>query len=253
MVTNMISGLEKHSFGYDTKKFVVFIDESLFLISNTLPVPVFLHINVVLLPVKTSNISSTFYYLLSIRIYCLASFSGILPFFNLVSASLIKSDLSENVKFGANLAALILACASSKTVLLNSNSIEQYTIFSGSFNLYDLTTLQREANRHYGMTAQQTLNAAQSLYEQKLITYPRTDSQYLTEDMEVTAGNVIRRIHEKYQLTGPFDQPEKPNVKLVLNNKKVSDHHAIIPTVELTDCDLSQLKDWEQKVLFLIY
>ena len=118
--------------------------------------------------------------------------------------------------------------------------------------LYDLTTLQREANRHYGMTAQQTLNAAQSLYEQKLITYPRTDSQYLTEDMEVTAGNVIRRIHEKYQLTGPFDQPEKPNVKLVLNNKKVSDHHAIIPTVELTDCDLSQLKDWEQKVLFLI-
>lgn len=108
--------------------------------------------------------------------------------------------------------------------------------------LYDLTTLQREANRHYGMTAQQTLNAAQSLYEQKLITYPRTDSQYLTEDMEVTAGNVIRRIHEKYQLTGPFDQPEKPNVKLVLNNKKVSDHHAIIPTVELTDCDLSQLQ-----------
>ena len=118
--------------------------------------------------------------------------------------------------------------------------------------LYDLTTLQREANRHYGMTAQQTLNAAQSLYEQKLITYPRTDSQYLTEDMEITAENVIRRIHEKYQLTGPFDQPEKPNVKLVLNNKKVSDHHAIIPTVELTDCDLSQLKDWEQKVLFLI-
>ena len=93
--------------------------------------------------------------------------------------------------------------------------------------LYDLTTLQREANRHYGMTAQQTLNAAQSLYEQKLITYPRTDSQYLTEDMEVTAGNVIRRIHEKYQLAGPFDQPEKPNIRLVLNNRKVSDHHAI--------------------------
>lgn len=118
--------------------------------------------------------------------------------------------------------------------------------------LYDLTTLQREANRHYGMTAQQTLNAAQSLYEQKLITYPRTDSQYLTEDMEITAENVIRRIHEKYQLTSPFDQPEKPNIRLVLNNRKVSDHHAIIPTVELTDYDLSQLKDWEQKVLFLI-
>ena len=71
--------------------------------------------------------------------------------------------------------------------------------------LYDLTSLQREANRIYGMTAQQTLNAAQSLYEQKLITYPRTDSQYLTSDMEETAKQVIRKIHEKYQLLGPFD------------------------------------------------
>lgn len=76
--------------------------------------------------------------------------------------------------------------------------------------LYDLTTLQREANRIYGMTAQQTLNAAQSLYEQKLITYPRTDSQYLTSDMEETAKQVIRKIHEKYQLLGPFDQPKTP-------------------------------------------
>ena len=82
--------------------------------------------------------------------------------------------------------------------------------------LYDLTTLQREANRIYGMTAQQTLNAAQSLYEQKLITYPRTDSQYLTSDMEETAKQVIRKIHEKYQLLGPFDQPKTPEVKLSL-------------------------------------
>ena len=71
--------------------------------------------------------------------------------------------------------------------------------------LYDLTTLQREeGNRIYGMTAQQTLNAAQSLYEQKVITYPRTDSQYLTSDMEETAKQVIRKIHEKYQLMGPL-------------------------------------------------
>ena len=71
-----------------------------------------------------------------------------------------------------------------------------------------MTTLQREANRIYGMTAKQTLDTAQSLYEKKLITYPRTDSQYLTEDMEQTARNVVRQIYEKYQLTGPFDQPE---------------------------------------------
>ena len=118
--------------------------------------------------------------------------------------------------------------------------------------LYDLTTLQREANRIYGMTAQQTLNAAQSLYEQKLITYPRTDSQYLTSDMEETAKQVIRKIHEKYQLMGPFDQPKTPEVKKVLNNKKVSDHHAIIPTVELAEFDFTKLREWEQKILFLI-
>lgn len=118
--------------------------------------------------------------------------------------------------------------------------------------LYDLTTLQREANRIYGMTAQQTLNAAQSLYEQKLITYPRTDSQYLTSDMEETAKQVIRKIHEKYQLLEPFDQPKTSEVKKVLNDKKVSDHHAIIPTIELAEFDFSKLREWEQKILFLI-
>ena len=118
--------------------------------------------------------------------------------------------------------------------------------------LNDLTSLQREANRIYGMTAQQTLNAAQSLYEQKLITYPRTDSQYLTSDMEETAKQVIRKIHEKYQLLGPFDQPKTPEVKKVLNDKKVSDHHAIIPTIELAEFDFSKLREWEQKILFLI-
>ena len=118
--------------------------------------------------------------------------------------------------------------------------------------LYDLTTLQREANRIYGMTAKQTLDTAQSLYEKKLITYPRTDSQYLTEDMEQTARNVVRQIYEKYQLTGPFDQTEQPNVKKVMNNSKVTDHHAIIPTMELASSHLDELKSWEEKILFLI-
>ena len=93
---------------------------------------------------------------------------------------------------------------------------------------------------------------AQSLYEKKLITYPRTDSQYLTEDMEQTARNVVRQIYEKYQLTGPFDQPEQPDVKKVMNNSKVTDHHAIIPTMELASSHLDELKSWEEKILFLI-
>ena len=102
------------------------------------------------------------------------------------------------------------------------------------------------------MTAKQTLDTAQSLYEKKLITYPRTDSQYLTEDMEQTARNVVRQIYEKYQLTGPFDQPEQPDVKKVMNNSKVTDHHAIIPTLELASSHLDELKSWEEKILFLI-
>lgn len=118
--------------------------------------------------------------------------------------------------------------------------------------LYDLTTLQRDANRRFGFTAQQTLNIAQSLYEQKLITYPRTDSQYLTEDMEATAESVIRQIHAKYQPLGPFAQPGYPDVSRVMNNKKVSDHHAIIPTMEIANVDLGNLKNEEQQILFLI-
>lgn len=118
--------------------------------------------------------------------------------------------------------------------------------------LYDLTTLQREANRIYGMTAQATLASAQNLYESKLITYPRTDSNYLTEDMGSTAQEVIHIIHEKYQLSGLSDRQEKPDLKRLMNNKKVSDHHAIIPTVELAQADLNSLQEPEKKILFLI-
>jgi DNA topoisomerase-3 len=118
--------------------------------------------------------------------------------------------------------------------------------------LYDLTSLQRDANRIYGMTAKETLDAAQALYEAKLITYPRTDSQYLTEDMEVTAGNVIRRIHEVYQVLGPFETPGSPDIRKVMDNKKVSDHHAIIPTMELDGAGVKNLKESEDRILFMV-
>lgn len=117
--------------------------------------------------------------------------------------------------------------------------------------LYDLTTLQREANRIYGMTAQQTLTAAQGLYEKKLITYPRTDSNFLTEDMEQTARQVIRMIHERYQPLGPFEKPVDPDIRRVIDNRKVTDHHAIIPTMELEHADLRDLNSQEQNILFL--
>lgn len=116
--------------------------------------------------------------------------------------------------------------------------------------LYDLTTLQREANRQYGYTAKQTLDYLQSLYEAKLATYPRTDSQYLTEDMEQTAIDMIQTVQ---QVIPEFDFGiAKPDVKRCLNNKKVSDHTAIIPTAEIANADLNALPVGEKNILFLI-
>ena len=144
---------------------------------------------------------------------------------------------------------LLHMCQENEAVILKENSTDRIV---KPPKLYDLTTLQREANRHYGLTAQQTLNAAQSLYEQKLITYPRTDSQFLTEDMEDTAANVIRIVQSKYGLDNPFSDIPKPIISQVMNNKKVSDHHAIIPTMELEKTDPHGLKADEEKVLFLV-
>ena len=95
--------------------------------------------------------------------------------------------------------------------------------------LYDLTTLQRDANRLFGFTAKQTLEYTQSLYEKKLCTYPRTDSQYLSDDMEQTAGNVIEAIFGS--ILFEENRMFNPDIKRVLNSKKVTDHHAIIPTM----------------------
>ena len=103
--------------------------------------------------------------------------------------------------------------------------------------LYDLTTLQRECNRIYGYTAQQTLDYVQSLYEKKLATYPRTDSQYLTEDMQATAASLVLWLREHM----PFGKgcAGEPDIGRVTDGSKVTDHHAIIPTVEIARMDLS--------------
>lgn len=115
--------------------------------------------------------------------------------------------------------------------------------------LYDLTTLQRDANRLFGFTAKQTLEYTQSLYEKKLVTYPRTDSRYLSEDMEGTAENVIEAIINT--LLSEDNISFTPDVSKVLNSKKVTDHHAIIPTMELVKQDLKALPESERKILSL--
>ncbi len=119
--------------------------------------------------------------------------------------------------------------------------------------LYDLTTLQREANRIYGYTAQKTLNTAQSLYEKKLITYPRTDSQFLTEDMEDTANYMIDLIGKTFEFASSFFYGKTaPNVQSVINNSKVTDHHAIIPTREIGKMDFYSLDIEERMLLMLV-
>lgn len=117
--------------------------------------------------------------------------------------------------------------------------------------LYDLTTLQRDANRIFGFTAKKTLEYTQSLYEKKLCTYPRTDSQYLSDDMEETARSVLAVV----QSTFTYLKDERPvarDFKRVMNSKKVSDHHAIIPTVQIETYHNVQLSDGELKILALI-
>ncbi len=116
--------------------------------------------------------------------------------------------------------------------------------------LYDLTTLQRDANRLFGFTAKQTLEYTQSLYEKKLATYPRTDSQFLSDDMGQTAKGVIEAVFSS--LMFEENKASSPDIKRILNSKKVTDHHAIIPTMEIGKADLAALPETERKILSLI-
>ena len=114
--------------------------------------------------------------------------------------------------------------------------------------LFDLTTLQREANRLFGFTAQRTLELAQKLYEQRLLTYPRTDSHFLPDDMGETAEEIIRGIRKKYA----FFSGGGENIARGLNSKKVSDHYAIIPTLECVRRNIRYLEEDERRLLVLV-
>ncbi len=110
--------------------------------------------------------------------------------------------------------------------------------------------MQREANRYYGFTAQQTLDLVQTLYEKKLLTYPRTDSQFITDDMEDTARQVISIVCRQLPLFSGISVT--PDIARVTDNSKVTDHHAILPTVQLEKQDVSALPQSEQKILNLV-
>ena len=114
--------------------------------------------------------------------------------------------------------------------------------------LYDLTTLQRDANRLLGFTAQQTLDYLQSLYEKKLCTYPRTDSRFLTDDLEASVPELVTVAAAICETTAP----ERVNVGQVCDSRKVSDHHAILPTASAGKADTSVLPLGEREILRLV-
>ena len=168
-------------------------------------------------------------------------------YFNVhISQDSLTADM-EKVKTEDEAKAIAAACNKKQAVV---SSLKKETKTVNPPKLYDLTTLQREANRYYGFTAQQTLDLVQSLYEKKLLTYPRTDSQFITEDMESTARQVIGIVSRKLPL---FEgRIHEPDIGRITNNAKVTDHHAIIPTVQLEKQDLTELPESEQKIIRLI-
>ena len=153
---------------------------------------------------------------------------------------------SERISDKAEADALKGACEAGKAVCV---SLTREKKTAAPPKLFDLTSLQRETNRIFGYTAKQTLDLAQSLYEKRLLTYPRTDSSFLTDDMGGTAADIIALLCEKLPFMAGADFT--PEVAKVLDSKKVSDHHAIIPTMELAKADPDALPESEKNILTL--
>ena len=153
---------------------------------------------------------------------------------------------SERISDKAEADALNGACET-ETAVCVSLTREKKT--AAPPKLFDLTSLQREANRIFGYTAKQTLDLAQSLYEKRLLTYPRTDSSFLTDDMGGTVAGIIALLCEKLPFMAGADFT--PEVAKVTDSKKVSDHHAIIPTMELAKADPDALPESERNILTL--
>ncbi|MCL2588074.1 MAG: DNA topoisomerase [Oscillospiraceae bacterium] len=139
------------------------------------------------------------------------------------------------------------ACGDSAAVV---RSVERQTKTSAPPKLYDLTTLQREANRLFGFTAQQTLDYAQALYEKAILSYPRVDSRYLTSDMRDTVGALVEWAQGIMSLQCGADFV--PDVDRLVDDSRVTDHHAIIPTAKIISADIPTLPFGERTILNLV-
>lgn len=154
----------------------------------------------------------------------------------------------ERMKAKADAEKLVAECCQAGSAIITK--VEQKEKSEKPPALFDLTSLQREANRQLGFTAQQTLDYTQALYEKKLVTYPRTDSRYLTDDMAPLVPELVSVIQQSFQIQA--DVPAPVNAAQVINSKKVTDHHAIIPTKTAASYDISSLPSGEQAILTML-
>ena len=154
----------------------------------------------------------------------------------------------ERMKEKAEAEKLVAECCQAGSAIITK--VEQKEKSEKPPALFDLTSLQREANRQLGFTAQQTLDYTQALYEKKLVTYPRTDSRYLTDDMAPLVPELVSVIQQSFQIQPDVSAPV--NAAQVINSKKVTDHHAIIPTKTAAGYDIFSLPSGEQAILTLL-
>ena len=168
--------------------------------------------------------------------------------FYTVALTLADGGTASSKRFAQKADAELLLSKCRKEGRVTVQKMERKEKSESPPQLYDLTALQRDANRLLGFTAQQTLDYAQSLYEKRLITYPRTDSRFLTEDMAASLQGLVTD-------TGRAFAVEKPipiHVQQVINGSKVTDHHALLPTKSMANADLAALPAGEWNVLRLI-
>lgn len=155
--------------------------------------------------------------------------------------------VSENIA-NEEAADLLAALCNGSTAVVTQMKKERKKSFPPK--LYDLTSLQREANRYFGYTAKRTLDMLQELYEEKLVTYPRTDSQFVTEDMKDSVEELVEKMPV---LLSFVDYGQLGHgIKRVINNAKVSDHHAILPTKEAVEKGIADLPADKKNLMMLI-
>ena len=155
--------------------------------------------------------------------------------------------VSENIA-NEEAADLLAALCNGSTAVVTQMKKERKKSFPPK--LYDLTSLQREANRYFGYTAKRTLDMLQELYEEKLVTYPRTDSQFVTEDMKDSVEELVEKMPV---LLSFVDYGQLGHgIKRVINNAKVSDHHAILPTKEVVEKGIADLPADKKNLMMLI-